>query len=1190
MTGVEDDVGIPLGAFDLVRPFDKGGMGAIWSGWHRRTGVPIACKVLMEARAREPERQALFAREAQAIARLRHPGIVTVLDYGFLTAATEAASEGKLVAGSPFLVMELAPGGSLAKAPRPVSWKQFATVTYALLDALAYAHARDVVHRDIKPANILLGVANRSTGQHRVKLADFGIARSPQYDGEAGQGRITGSPGYMAPEQIQGDPRGYGPWTDLYSLGCVLFELASGKRPFDAPTPTELMIQHLTAAPREFQSRIPVPGGFQRWLLTLLGRHPLDRFQCAADAAHVLRRLGRPPGRAIRPPGAGLDVAPMLGTLTMLASSVFDSEGGMVTPMSTASAPLIGATEPAIDRPSTAEPGPAVAAPLAAVPPFRHEWREGPRQRPDMGLGDAGLGVFGLRDPGLVGRLEERAAVWRILGEVHSEAEVRAVIVRAPSGHGASQLARWVCRRSVELGVAVTVRGTHSPERAGESHEDGLGAMLARHYRVVGLGRGGIVEHLRAWGYVSDDASGDAYTLNALVELLHAGADDTAGFQLSSGAERHAAAVRALGAIAQHRPCVAWLDDVQRSDDAVALLRYALVHPPEKGAGLLFLLTVDDSELADRPNWGKALNKLVRHPAVTELMLGPLSPTATAELVDELLPLHPQLRERVVEHTGGDPRFTVELLTEWVERGLLTPSERGYSLAGEAPWLPSDVEARGRERLRAALGEAGRLEANTIALELAAALGATFDTDAWFQLCDAAGVVPRPQLVEGWIRRQLLEPTAEGMAFGNEGVRRVVAEGARNAGRWAGHHRRCVTLLQQGGGPLDRERMARHLVAAEAHEEAVQPLLDAAAARVRNGDYLQALGLVTRAEEALQSAADPDDGPTWRAWIACLRARIYRAQRQLQDAWLHAEKGETLARACEADRWSGEALFEKSYVAIERAEVADGARFAVASFEAFERAGHVPGVAKALLIRGRAELSTGRVDAAERLAIRGAEVFESLGEKRMATNALFLRGMVARWRGDFASAEAHYQDALRRYEALSDRHGTAHTRAFMGMVSSERGRYTEAQAHLEASLAAYATMGTHVALVPRLAMMILNLRRGGDRAARQQLEAAQAIIGRSGARLYLGAILQGLLVSAADAEDWPAWDRYEARYRKWFDTHGVIDVETAALAVEAVRATARNRQPLRAKRAREHALAQYAAVGQEGRVPALEVP
>jgi eukaryotic-like serine/threonine-protein kinase len=148
---------IALGPFDLLSPAGQGGMGEVWSAVHRTEGLAVAVKVVRPALAGDPELRELFRHEVRAAAALDHPNVVLLFDHGEVDDEAAQRSAGRIVAGSPYLVMEWASGGTLASRGPFAEWKDLERALLTILDALAHAHARGVVHRDLKLSNVLLG-------------------------------------------------------------------------------------------------------------------------------------------------------------------------------------------------------------------------------------------------------------------------------------------------------------------------------------------------------------------------------------------------------------------------------------------------------------------------------------------------------------------------------------------------------------------------------------------------------------------------------------------------------------------------------------------------------------------------------------------------------------------------------------------------------------------------------------------------------------------------------------------------------------------------------------------------------------------------------------------------------------------------------------------------------------------------
>ncbi|ALO09384.1 Serine or threonine protein kinase [Streptomyces venezuelae] len=246
----------------------RGGMGEVWQATDEVLGRPVAVK-LMLGHGTDPSAGDRFRLEAQTAARLSHPHVVGVFDFG--------TWDGKL-----FLVMELVEGDSLAGSPSDplvLPAERVAVVAAHAAAGLAAAHRQGVVHRDIKPGNLLVDA------EGTVKLADFGIARFVDDPSAAltTTGQIVGTGLYLAPERALGQPASSA--SDVYSLGCVLYQLLTGQPPFRADTATALLYQHIDTAPvPPGRLGVALPPVFETYLLSLLAKQPEQRPSAQAIA------------------------------------------------------------------------------------------------------------------------------------------------------------------------------------------------------------------------------------------------------------------------------------------------------------------------------------------------------------------------------------------------------------------------------------------------------------------------------------------------------------------------------------------------------------------------------------------------------------------------------------------------------------------------------------------------------------------------------------------------------------------------------------------------------------------------------------------------------------------------------------------------------------------------------------------
>ena len=261
----------------------RGGMSEVYRGFDVELRRPVAIKRLRPDLENNPGFRARFRREAQAAGRLSHSAIVAVFDTG-----EERDETGSSV---PFIVMELVEGPSLRdvlhEAGKVAPWRAL-ELTSGVLDALACSHAAGIVHRDIKPANVML----TSTGG--VKVADFGIAR-PVSDTSGTvtlAGTVVGTPQYLSPEQGRGeavDARG-----DIYSVGCMLYELLVGEPPFTGDSPLSIVVQHVSDAPvRPSAANGDISTDIDSIVLKALAKDPAGRYQTASEMkADIERVLG----------------------------------------------------------------------------------------------------------------------------------------------------------------------------------------------------------------------------------------------------------------------------------------------------------------------------------------------------------------------------------------------------------------------------------------------------------------------------------------------------------------------------------------------------------------------------------------------------------------------------------------------------------------------------------------------------------------------------------------------------------------------------------------------------------------------------------------------------------------------------------------------------------------------------------
>jgi serine/threonine protein kinase len=340
-------IGRQLGNYQLIRLLGDGGFAEVYLGQHVYLGTQAAIKVMRVSMSNDDLES--FRSEARTVARLVHPNIIRVLEFG-------------VTDGIPFLVMDFASNGTLRQRhPREQAIPLPTIIPYVkqVASALQYAHDEKLVHRDVKPENMLLG------RQNEVLLSDFGIALMAQNTRDQSLTNAAGTIAYMSPEQIQGKPR---PASDQYSLGIVVYEWLSGIRPFQGSF-TEIVSQQLAITPLPLREHNPaLSPGVEQVVLKALAKDPKERFATIRDFAQALEQANQLDDATIvvqRPLQPAIQAAIPASEPAIVATSPTILPTPSVKPL---------ATPPAAPPPVTTPP-PRAAARFSAVAPTLYTYR-----------------------------------------------------------------------------------------------------------------------------------------------------------------------------------------------------------------------------------------------------------------------------------------------------------------------------------------------------------------------------------------------------------------------------------------------------------------------------------------------------------------------------------------------------------------------------------------------------------------------------------------------------------------------------------------------------------------------------------------------------------------------------------------------------------------------------------------------
>jgi eukaryotic-like serine/threonine-protein kinase len=1144
---------IRLGAFYLQDPIGQGGMGAVWRGLHLQQHLPVAVKVLSNEKAREPRALSAFRREVRAVAALHHESIVSVLDHGVIPATTAYEARGRLVAGSPYLVMELAES-TLASERPPFEWGAIKGVLLNLLEALAHAHAHGIVHRDLKPANVLW--IRRGLGyERRLKLSDFGLAHALPLETGAGRSRGAGTPSYMAPEQFLGATRDFGPWTDLYSLGCVAHQLATGRRPFEERDDEALAHRHLYDPPPSVVARCEVPPGFADWVQRLLEKSPRHRFRHAADAAHALSALGEPvqssldasfesgpplasdppsglrgsmrPSGAPEPTATGVADLPMAHEPTAHAGEPFEEwsrdEGHIVgeAPSSewTAWERRISVKGDGLPRRSSRPPPP----PEADAPTMPESWRRAEEPLPVTVLG-AGLGLYNLRTRPLVGRTKERDVLWQALARVRRTRRPEAIVLRGPAGYGKTGLAEWFERRAYEVGAATSMVAVHEP---GGTMGRALVRLARAHLGVRGMDRDAAATRIRARLRASNVV--DDYEWRALAELVTPESpDERQAARLVRPGAHHALLRRLLRRAAEERALVVRLEDVQWGADSIDFVAHVLDAPLES-MPVLFVMTAQDESLAEQSLETQRLEALAQRPEVRPLRIGALSATEHRQLLEGLLRFPGELADDLAARTAGNPLFAVHLVGDWVQRGVLEISEDGFRLReGEDAILPDDLHAVWSARVDRLVGADAGARA---ALEIAALAGRLVDGGEWRAACRAARIDLAPTFLDRLFASRLVVADDEGVQgpasfrFVHGMLTECLVRKADEQGRLpALHGALAESLLPRFvAGELEvAERLSLHLREAGRLVEALPALREAARQGLDASEYDRALALLDLHANAMNELELKEGHREWGENLT-LRAEILFRQGALEQAATAARDAVEHASGFAVDDLLPRARYVRGLVGIEREDYEEAEGLLIDALQTFDR--DCRDVDTARCLRALAQIAHREGNRAVAFNCQLAALELCRQNDDALGMAASLVGMGAADPHTTTGSAAFLEEALNLYERTGNLYGVSCALRVLGDVAKSQAKLGEAEKLYRRALRIAQKIGAayqEARVVAGLSRVLIE--RGRYDEARRHLDVGWRMADRLGQKSILLAMHAGCLACIVRDEDPAAFD------------------------------------------------------------------
>ncbi len=798
-----------------TRQLGEGATGVVYHAEDRLLETEVAVKVVKTNLALHRRFRARFAREVAISARIVHPHVIPVFDTGVLAS------------GEPFVALGYAAGGSLGDLLklRP-SIAEVLRLVDEVLDALAAIHARSLIHQDLKPGNILLYPG--TDGAVHAWVADLGVADALAELTRDRKG-ISGTPGYMAPEQLLGRTQDLGPWTDLFAVGLILHETLSGQRPHPGEGRQELLEARMRPPPTlEATLDVPIPAALSDLVASLLDPEPRQRMDRAADVRRALRDAVK--GQSFR-------------------GRVHNFRGDAA---SATTGPMLGPGEYPLSVPHLPDDPHRGALrwnrvqpdPIPSHPPVETGW-EAPAR--------ASLPLFALREVPLVGRERERQVLWDAAREVIALAAPRVVLIVGESGSGKTRLVSAVANAFEEGGwLEVTPLQYHAPPGVDDGFRGAVRDLLvpwndtregmeARIARWIGRDRQSppreVAEEasfLTRWcGYLKDgeppvsDAVGLAYLYRYLDARAWRG-----GSCLVLEDAHHALADGDGLAIAE------------------ALLDRTVGERP-----VLVLCTLSTEALARDPALRRKVEGLQERGA-RRIGLRRLNLTETRRVVQESLQLHPELARVVSLECEGDPLAAGLLLREWAARKLLVPGPGGqYTLSPDitlSEAMPRDRNALLRRRLQAAVDSATDPAAAGEALA-AAALAGQEPPASLIRAVNDAGL-------DALLATGLVAERRGYLVFEQSRLHEVALEVAARAPDVKDLHRRLADAWELLGRHTDLDvdlPLGMHRLRAGVPDKALEHLLSAARKMIQGGRARDAIRAGAMAIEAADAVGQP---------------------------------------------------------------------------------------------------------------------------------------------------------------------------------------------------------------------------------------------------------------------------------------------------------------------------------------------
>ena len=1066
-----------LGDYELTDLVGQGAIGQVWHTQHEFFPQRLATKLLNPQKQHNEHHREAFANEFRAMTRLDHPGIVQVLDAGVLDDEISCRGQSLFPPQTPYIVMEFATHGSLANLKTPVEFDELAAFLFIALHALGHAHARGVIHRDIKPENILLGWPDELC---MVRLSDFGLSSILGHDDVA---LGWGTPQYMAPEQVRGRWREQGPWTDLFSLGCVAHELATGEQAFIGEENSSVPPQ-LGGRRAPWSERPGYPDKFADWLDHTLASAPRYRFENTADAAWALARV------------CGMEHPPSLNEcndrLYAWLEQIEDLARNQLTPSLEIQS-----------NQALVEPTPTLELPIPPIPEMV-SWRDPiPTRRAPV---EMSANLHRHRSLKLIGHEPERDFLWHILEEVRANRTPHAIVLRGQTGVGKTGLATWFAQRVQELGLADVMFARYSDPK---SPFDGLLPMLSRYLGCQDLDLEQTRAALQAMPAWLRPRKSDE--LDALAKLIARDASHGLASSDLSHLARYEILGKQLKRQSQRRPLLIIIDNSHLSAEALFFLRYLMRRVTHKTA-ILFLLTMRESALSSRQLESALFTELESTPGVLTCELTPLREDEIVEMIETRISCVRELSDSIAKRSSGMPSFAMQLLDELIEQGALERTPDGYTKRPDHDIsLPHDHIALWALRLERYHQSSPD---DRVSLEIAAALGIEVSRREWRMVCEHYGTPSSSTFIEHWERAGLVSATTpQSFSLASPALRDALEARAKESGRWASINSGCAHILPNH----HYERRARHHIDAGATRAALDDLVSAARYRLERGELLRTHRLLDQLETILNDAEST--APTsHHAWTWTLRSACYDLQGRYIESCDYAERAIEIAEETGALLLCSRALLSLGFAKLHQGSTEEAEQLFA---KLTERSTHArPDLRlRAQVGLGRVAQRRGRLQLARHILSDCLDAARARADKFTTALCFNALGDIDRQSESFDEADVHSRKALQLAEEIGHRVLVADCLNDLAELSRMRGEYERAVEYCQRSIAIFESVESRQSHRARLELAYVSLGQRHFERARVLLERLSVYFHQAGDYSQLALAVVGMLPVFAQQGD-----------------------------------------------------------------------